>query len=380
MKFESLPPKVARRALGCLLALAACGGSSGNDGSPSPTQGGHSSSSGGSSGDDGGEAGGTEAMDGSSSGAGALDAGSSGIDAASPQPDAEATGSPDGSPGPSTDGAAACSLKFPSATDFGKAGPFTVAIDCSAPTSVTADGTGCAIYHPTTMGQNGLKHPVIVWGNGTASPAECNGGSHVFGEYDYLFNQWASHGFVVAVANTASSGDGTDLLDCLNWIEQQNTVSGSIYAGVIDVGNDGASGHSQGGGSAINVGKDPRVRTTLPFMPYTVNGGFSYDPTAPTKQHGPMFLASGGMDTIATPSTNQQPVFDAATMPTFWGTLLAADHVSFAGGTQTDWLAPSTAWFRLWLMCDESARPMFYGPTCTVCTDSKWTVQRKGIQ
>ena len=114
-------------------------------------------------------------------------------------------------------------------------------------------------------------------------------------------------------------------------------------------------------------------------MPYTVGGGFSYDSTAPTKQHGPMFLGSGGMDTIATPSTNQQPVFDMTTTPTFWGTLLAADHVTFATGGQADWLAPTTAWFRLFLMCDQSARPMFYGSGCTLCSDAKWSVQHKNM-
>jgi hypothetical protein len=229
------------------------------------------------------------------------------------------------------------------------------------------------------MGQDGLKHPVIVWGNGTAAPPECNGDAHVFGEYDWLLNQWASQGFIVVSANTDSTGSGTDMLDCLNWVEQQNSVSGSIYEGVVDVGNYGASGHSQGGASALNVGEDPRIHATEPFMPYTVGGGFSYDPAAPTEQHGPMFLGSGGMDTIATPSTNQQPIFDASTVPTFWGTLLSADHVTFAGGSQTDWLAPATAWFRLFLMCDQSARPMFYGTSCTLCTDTKWTVQRENM-
>ncbi len=313
---------------------------------------------------------------------GADDASASGDDASGL---ASADGGPSGSAsdGPASDsndgGAAGCTMTFPAVTDFGARGPFDVSIDCSVPATVTADGTGCAVYHPTTMGQNGLKHPVIVWGNGTGAPAQCNGDAHVFGEYDYLLDQWASQGFIVVAANTNSTGIGTDMLDCLNWMEQQNSVPGSPYEGMVDVGNYGVSGHSQGGASAINVGEDPRIRTTLPFMPYTVGGGFSYDAAAPTKQHGPMFLASGGMDTIATPSTNQQPVFDASTGPTFWGTLVAADHVTFAGGSQTDWLAPSTAWFRLLLMCDGAARPMFYGPACTLCTDSKWTVQRKNM-
>ena len=29
--------------------------------------------------------------------------------------------------------------------------------------------------------------------------------------------------------------------------------------------------------------------------------------------------------------------------------------------------------------CDESARVMFYGANCTLCTESTWTVQRKGM-
>src|SRR5580658_3729380 len=118
--------------------------------------------------------------------------------------------------GDSTDGAASCVMTFPPVTDFGSPGPYDVAIDCSPPTTITADGTGCTIYHPTTMGEDGLKHPVIVWGNGTAAPPECNGDAHVFGEYDWLLNQWASEGFIVVSANTDSTGNGTDMLDCLD--------------------------------------------------------------------------------------------------------------------------------------------------------------------
>jgi hypothetical protein len=239
--------------------------------------------------------------------------------------DDSASASTDGSPiGPIDGSAGSCATSFPPVTDYGSQGPFDVSIDCSVPTTVTADGTGCAVYHPTTLGQHGLKHRLIVWGNGTAAPAQCNGDAHVCGEYDYLLNQWASQGFIVVAANTNSTGDGKDMLACLDWMEQQNSVSGNPYEGVVDVGNYGVSGHSQGGASA-------------------------------------------------------QPVFDAATGPVFWGPLLSADHVTFAGGSQTDWLAPSTAWFRLFFMCDESARPMFYGTSCTLCGDSKWTVERKNL-
>jgi hypothetical protein len=40
---------------------------------------------------------------------------------------------------------------------------------------------------------------------------------------------------------------------------------------------------------------------------------------------------------------------------------------------------PILAWFRVQLMNDDTFRPMFYGETCTLCTDAKWTVKRRGI-
>jgi hypothetical protein len=92
-----------------------------------------------------------------------------------------------------------------------------------------------------------------------------------------------------------------------------------------------------------------------------------------------MLLMSGSDDTIAVPASNQAPVFANTNVPTFWGMLAGANHISFAVGGYPAYLAPSTAWFRLNLMCDQTARPMFYGATCTLCTESEWSVQKKGI-
>jgi hypothetical protein len=125
------------------------------------------------------------------------------------------------------------------------------------------------------------------------------------------------------------------------------------------------------------VGRDPRIVVTVPFMAYTQ--GLGHDPASESQQQGPMLLMSGGADTIAPPDTNQKPVFAASNVPTFWGILAGADHVTFALGGIKGYLAPSTAWFRLHLMCDESARPMFYGPSCTLCKDPTWTVQKKSM-
>ena len=276
-----------------------------------------------------------------------------------------------GAPGDAADvpdASGACAATFPAVTDFGARGTFAIKKDDG--TTIASLGTaGCTVYRPSTLGEGGRHHPVIVWGNGTGTPTVI--------VYEWLFNQWASHGFIVAAANTSSAGTGKEMIACLDWVEAQNSVAGSPYQGHVSIGNAASSGHSQGGGGAIMAGRDPRFRATVPFMAYTQ--GLGHDAASQSEQHGPMLLMSGGQDTIAPPDANQRPVFQSSNVPTFWGILAGADHVTFALGGIKGYLAPSTAWLRLHLMCDESARPMFYGASCTLCKDASWTVQRKSM-
>lgn len=247
---------------------------------------------------------------------------------------------------------------FPTVTDYADFGPFA--------TTNEASPAKCRIYRPETLGQGGLRHPVIVWGNGTLGfPAVYTG----------LFNHWASHGFVVAAANTTNAGTGEEMIACLDWVLAENARPGSAYEGRIDVARIGASGHSQGGGGAIMVGRDPRVIATAPLMPYTL--GLGHDPASQSQQHGPMFLVSGGTDFVAVPTLNQKPVFEATNVPVFWGTLLTAGHTA-ALGDAGHFRGPMTAWFRAELMGDADARALFRD-SCGLCQQPDWKVRRKGL-
>src|SRR6266540_1257504 len=85
---------------------------------------------------------------------------------------------------------------FPSVDgNWATPGPFAVTVE--------AGDSAHTIYRPTTLGQNGLRHPVIVWGNGTGATPQI---------YDGLLRHLASHGFVVAAANTTQSGSGQEML------------------------------------------------------------------------------------------------------------------------------------------------------------------------
>jgi hypothetical protein len=114
-------------------------------------------------------------------------------------------------------------------------------------------------------------------------------------------------------------------------------------------------------------------------MPYIQQGFGGFDQASIPEQNGAMLLLSGTADTIAVPATNQQPVFDRTNVPVCWAHLVGGDHVAVSLNGLATYRETMLAWYRLQLMGDESYRPTFYGPSCEICGDSAWQVQRKRI-
>ncbi|GGC89621.1 hypothetical protein GCM10007418_06660 [Halopseudomonas salina] len=266
------------------------------------------------------------------------------------------TPTPDPTPTPPPSGGGS---DFPSVSDFSRSGPFA--------TTSGNEGPRCTVYRPRTLGAEGRRHPIIIWGNGTGSSP---------GTYGSLLNHWASHGFVVAAARTSNAGSGEDMIDCLDYLVQENGRSFGTYAGNLNVNKVATTGHSQGGGGSIMAGRDGRVTVTAPFQPYTI--GLGHRSSSQSRQNGPMFLMTGGRDSIASPGLNASPVFRNANVPVFWGERTSASHFEPVGNGG-DYRGPSTAWFRYHLMNDGSAESTFYGSRCGLCTDRGWDVERKGI-
>lgn len=226
---------------------------------------------------------------------------------------------------------------FPSVTSYANRGPFA--------TTQAVQGS-CTIHSPVNLGQGGVTHPVIIWGNGTGSTPS---------SYQQLLSHWASHGFIVAAANTTNAGSGTAMLACLTLMTSNNANPGSRFFQRVDVNRVGASGHSQGGGGTIMAGRDPRVDTTAPIQPYILFGLGGFRRTSIDEQAGDsMLLLSGSADTIARPSSNQQPVFDDVNVPVVWLTRTGASHFEPVGDGG-DFRAPITAHFRKELMDDPQA-------------------------
>jgi hypothetical protein len=233
-------------------------------------------------------------------------------------------------------------------------------------TSADVPSVQCTIYQPTTLGSSGCLNPVIVWGNGTVNTPST---------YDALFRHLASHGFIIAAADTSNAGSGMEMLACLKYILDQNSASGSALAGHIDVNHIASSGYSQGGAGCLAAGEDPRFTTVLAVSPYIVIPLGGYDPSMDAaKQIHPLFMISGGADTVATPNNNQQPIFDMAPVPLFWGTHAGSSHLEVLGAGGA-YAGPMTAWFRWKLMGDPAAAKWFEKPDCELCSAAGWTVQ-----
>jgi dienelactone hydrolase len=242
-------------------------------------------------------------------------------------------------------GASAQEEGFPSVgTAFDRPGPY--------PTTITRESAH-TYYHPTTMGNGGLTHPVIIWGNGTFNSPST---------YDAYFRRLASHGFIVAAANTSNSGTGREMIAGLDNLTRMHNQSGNRFSGKVDLERVAASGYSQGGGGALNAAKDPRVVTTIAIQPWqaSVRG-----------ETEPVLLLSGSSDAVVSPRS-VETLFNAAQAPAVYANLRGGTHFEVLGSGGR-FRYPSTAWARWYLMGDTDARDVFVGSGCVLCVSSDWT-------
>ncbi|OLR93241.1 alpha/beta hydrolase family protein [Actinokineospora bangkokensis] len=222
-------------------------------------------------------------------------------------------------------------------------GPYAVTVEIGLVTTV---------YRPARMQG---RHPVIIWGNGTGG---------IPGVYTGLLRHLASHGFIVAAANTPMSNSGLEMLAGAAWLRAEDSRRGSAYYGHVDIEHVGAAGHSQGGAGAIVAGADPLVDTTVALEP---------GPLAdPAKLHGPALYLAGSEDTIVNPDLLVKPLYARTTqVPAVYAELAGADHFTplpDGGGFR----GVITAWFRYNLSGDQQAAAEFTTP-CGLCTSPGWT-------
>lgn len=288
---------------------------------------------------------------------GAVDAGLPPVahDAGS-QTDAAAT---DAGPGATPDAATGSTSKFPSVPidKIGASGGFT---------AVTKTGVGPSsgynVYHPKELGRDGVKHPVLTWGNGAATTPD----------FYPLLPLLATHGFVV-IASQNFLVTGAEMKAGLDWMLMQNSAAGE-FQGKLDPTKTAAFGYSLGSLGTFEIGTDPRLTTTV-----HISGGLmGSDRSQATAIKVPSAYFCDKDET----GVNCDGDFAAAhTSPTFYGRVPGAVHVDYV--FNDDFInrmnTAVTGWLRWQLMGDTVAPGMFVGANCTLCKDSFWEVQKKNL-
>jgi len=229
--------------------------------------------------------------------------------------------------------------------------------------SSTGPGNAYTVYQPTTLGSLSgapFLHPIITWGNGvTTTPAT----------YPEWFSLMATNGFVV-IASNSSSVTAQNMTDGLDWMVQQNSMSGP-YQGVLDTKCLFTVGYSLGGGAAISSGSHADVVATVAIHPA---------PGLSTGLKGPILFFTADTDTVLA-SSGVQSQFAGSPVQSFYADLTAAGDPNMTGH-----LIPATnpgheldgtmAWLRLWAYGDQGGKTDFWGSSAFFC-QAPWTCQSK---
>jgi hypothetical protein len=228
---------------------------------------------------------------------------------------------------------------LPPVQDVTAPGPYAVSIDQTA-----GPGNSGWLVYPTNAGQNGVNHPLFVWGPGAGSnPAA----------YEDMLRQWASHGFVVY--SQVSSSSGAWMVAALDWLEDQNASPSSPLFQDLDVSEVAFGGHSRGSIGTFDVADEPRLTTTI-----HVAGG-SFDGNGPDNLRKPTVYIGGDSD-FATPNIERD--YSNTDVPVWFTILDNTDHILATRNGQHI----ITAWLR-WHLADEQFRRTtdFLGGGCTFC-------------
>jgi hypothetical protein len=227
-------------------------------------------------------------------------------------------------------------------------GPFATTI-----TKSTGPSRDAWVVRPSTLGANGLKHPVFIWGPGAGTgPAE----------YEFHLKRIASHGFVVF--SVTSTGDGTEMKAAIDWLISENSRSASPYYQKLNTARIAAGGHSRGSVSTFAVASDSRLTTTI-----HVAGG-SFDGNGSANLRKPAAYICGEADTLATPNCERD--YTATRVPV-WFTIM--DGVSHTQAARSG-LPAIVGWLR-WHLGGETGRSSMFLPTsCDFC-GGIWDTKRK---
>jgi dienelactone hydrolase len=251
--------------------------------------------------------------------------------------------------------------RLPPTRDYSAPGPFaTISESQTGP-----DGT-YTIVRPETLGKDGFKHAPIIFGPG------------IGGSMDSMMNllqRIASHGFVI-IGRQIDGGprnpeNNRRMTAGLDWLIEQNSTSGSIFANKLDVERAASMGYSVGGTGAVDIGGHKAIITVV-----SIHGH-----SAEAELHGTLLLLGGTNDIMRDGQSWLAPTYAASKVPTFFSLVKDANHgypARVVDGVQSGVEAPAMiAWLRYWIYDDQGAKQYFFGDDCVMCKEPWTNTQRK---
>ncbi len=256
------------------------------------------------------------------------------------------------------------------------------------------------VYRPKDLGALGTtKLGVVAWGNGGCSDDAASSRFHLL--------EIASHGYLVLASGRILSGPGapprqappptppgqlpaprtqvSDLTDAVDWALAENKRSGSPYFGRIDPAQIAYSGWSCGGVQALQVAKDPRVKTLVIHNSGLLNAGpttmtgTSVGKDALLTLHTPVIYIEGGPKDIA--YENGMDDFKRIShVPAAIANLPVGHGGTFNEPNGGAAASVAVSWLDWQLRGDASSAKRFVGDDCGLCKDAQWSLQRKQFQ
>ena len=259
------------------------------------------------------------------------------------------------------------------------------------------------VYRPQDLNALGrTKLGVVAWGNGGCSDDAASSRFHLL--------EIASHGYLVIASGRILSGPGapprearppaqppaqgqlpaprtkvSDLSDAVDWALAENQRTGSPYFGRIDPAQIAYSGWSCGGVQALQVAKDPRVKTLVIHNSGMLNAG----PTTMTGAsvgkevlqtlHTPVIYIEGGPTDIA--YENGMDDFKRIShVPAAIANLPVGHGGTFNEPNGGAAASVAVSWLNWQLRGDSESAKRFVGEDCGLCKDAQWSLQRKQFQ
>jgi hypothetical protein len=253
------------------------------------------------------------------------------------------------------------------------------------------------VYRPSDLAAlGGPKLGVVAWGNGGCSDDGASSRFHLL--------EIASHGYLVIASGRILSGPGapppeprpatppgqlpaprtqvSDLTDAINWALAESQRAASPYFGRIDPSQIAYSGWSCGGLQALQVAKDPRVKTLVIHNSGVLNGGSSTIPGMNVGKevlqtlHTPVIYIQGGPTDIA--YANGMDDFQrVAHVPIAMANLPVGHGGTFNEPNGGAAASVAVSWLNWQLRGDAESARRFVGENCGLCQDTRWSLERK---